>query len=112
VARHYLDNSEFEAAIKAKDRDAVARCLLTLADHIVNSRVAIFPPTLDADDVKQVVVMDALRRLPGWEKARGSAFSYFTGSALFSIMAEVKKERAWSERHTPLVIGIDEEAGL
>lgn len=108
----YLDNEEFERQILANDRDAVARSLMTLAEHVVGSRAATFPPSLEAEDVVQVVVMDALRRLPGWEPGRSSAFSYFTGSALFSIMAEAKKERRWSERHTSLIVGIDEEAEL
>jgi DNA-directed RNA polymerase specialized sigma24 family protein len=107
---HYFNNHRFEQELLAGDRDAVARALYTLAQHVFAMQVLRFPPGLDADDVVQLATLEALRRLEKWEPGRSSAFSYATGSIKFTIMAEIKKERVWAQRHTPLLLSIDEEA--
>lgn len=106
--RHYLENAALESAIRAGDRDEVARLLYILADHVVGSKSGTFPPGLERDDVVQLCVMDTMRRLAGWESGRASAFSFATGSMLFTIMSACKSERAWAERHSRLILEREE----
>jgi hypothetical protein len=106
--RHYLENAALEAAIRAGDRDEVARLLYILADHVVGSKVGTFPAGLEFDDVVQLCVMDTMRRLARWEPGRASAFSYASGSMLFTTMAACKTERAWAERHSRLILEREE----
>ena len=93
----YLPNDELEAAIMRGDREAVTRLLLTLAAKVIAIQHAKrpLPPTLDQEDLVQLAVIDALRRLDKWEPGRASAFSWSTSSVKFSILAEVKKEGRW-----------------
>ena len=86
MSRGYLENAGFERAILEGDRDAVAASLLLLAERVVKAWSSMIPVEVEHDDVIQQGVIEALRRLEGWDKGKGgSAFSYATESVKYTI---------------------------
>ena len=101
-----VSNAKLEADILRGDREAVAAALLVLAEKLVQAKLWMFPPRLEAEDVIQDAAFDALQRLAGWESSKGTAVTYATGAIGFVILDRMRKARRYEGHH---VEGLDVE---
>lgn len=101
---NYIDPDALLVAIQAGRDEEVGALLLLLARRVVRGKAGAFPAGLDPDDVISTAVLEAWKKLPKVDPAKGAsaAFSYLTGSILLTLQNMCKLQATRNSRHESL----------